>query len=103
MRVSENVPQFTFGFSGCFVNGFYAVSTVFLLFFSAFVRFNVQNRDFTGEYGRDWQSCRQNCSKLGRKNDSWSMSVSGNGAGLRSTSKKQIPYGNDKQRRTGKG
>jgi len=39
MRVSGNVPQFTFDHSGCFVNGFYAVSTDILPFSSGFVLF----------------------------------------------------------------
>jgi hypothetical protein len=48
MRVSGNVPQFTFDHSGCFVNGFYLVSTVILPFSSGFVLFLEQMRFFPG-------------------------------------------------------
>jgi hypothetical protein len=42
MRVSGNAPQFTFVHSGCFVNGFYAVSTDILPFSSGFVPYSAQ-------------------------------------------------------------
>jgi hypothetical protein len=58
MRVSGNVPQFTFDHSGCFVNGFYAVSTDILPFSSGFVLFLEHMQRLMGLWWKFMGLCR---------------------------------------------
>jgi hypothetical protein len=58
MRVSGNVPQFTFDHWSSFVNGFYWVSTGILPFSSGFVPLLAQMQEWMGIFqAKSWDYC----------------------------------------------